>query len=269
MIVFPASKINIGLRVRYKRPDGFHELESLMVPVPFLDILEIIPASYGKDHFIQTGIALEGNSSANLVVKAVELFRTHYPIPALRIHLHKVIPAGAGLGGGSSDAAATLNLLNTISETGLGIPELEKLATQLGSDCAFFIRSIPAMATGKGEILEPFAFPLHGMCLVLVIPPVHSNTALAYRGIRPGEPEEPLKSLLNQPPDQWKDRVINDFEPILFGQYPLLAQIKDTLYRKGALYAAMSGSGSTLFGIFRSEIPAFHFPGCRVLRFRL
>lgn len=263
MLSYPPAKINLGLHIRHKRQDGFHEIESLMLPVPFTDILEIVPNSGEPDVFIQTGIPLEGNPDENLVIKALTLFRMTFPVPALKIHLHKIIPAGAGLGGGSSDAASVLKALNSLTRAGLSVPELEQMAAQMGSDCAFFIRAVPAFATGRGEILNPFPSPLNGMTLLLVVPPVHSNTARAYQGIRPSLLEENLKDILSLGPDHWKEKLNNDFEPSVFQQYPILRQIKDELYRKGARYAAMSGSGSALFGIFDTPATSVHFPGCR------
>jgi len=254
MIVYPAAKINIGLHIARKRPDGYHDIKTLMVPVPAVDILEIIPSDCNRDMFCQTGITLPGNPDQNLVLKAVRAIRRLCPIPFVSIHLHKLIPPGAGLGGGSSDAAATLNILNMLFELRIPVEERLGIAAGIGSDCPFFMESLPAIATGRGEILEKFTIDLTGYYLVLVIPAVHVSTAEAYQGVQILPSHQSLKTLLATGPETWKDTIVNDFEISIFAKYPLLRQIKEMLYARGAVYASMSGSGSALYGLFQEDI---------------
>jgi 4-diphosphocytidyl-2-C-methyl-D-erythritol kinase len=249
MVTFPNAKINLGLYVTERRPDGFHNLETLFYPVRLTDALEILPS--GEFSFHSSGIGMDGEIENNLVVKAYRLLKKEFQLPAVKIYLHKVIPTGAGLGGGSSDAAFTLKMINTIFNTGLSQLQLENYAGMLGADCPFFIRNIPSLATGKGDQLTPLEVDLSPYHLVIVKPPVSVNTALAYQGIVPKNPETPLDNIINKPIESWQNSLFNDFETNVFKQFPQIGAIKQTLYDLGANYASMSGSGSAVFALFR------------------
>ncbi|MCK6616726.1 MAG: 4-(cytidine 5'-diphospho)-2-C-methyl-D-erythritol kinase [Cyclobacteriaceae bacterium] len=252
MIVFPPCKINLGLHIISKRPDGYHEIETCFYPIPLTDVLEIIPSK--EFSFSQTGVKLEGRPTDNLVVQAYQLLSKDYVIPPASIHLHKLIPAGAGLGGGSSDAAHTLNLLNEIFELGISGATLQHYAIRLGSDCSYFLNTGPMLGKGKGEMLSPVILDLKGYTLILVKPPVHISTADAYRGVTPKQPAESLKVVLESGIEQWKNRLVNDFEFSVFARHPEIRQIEEVLYAHGAVYASMSGSGSSVYGIFKQPI---------------
>lgn len=260
MVIFPKAKINLGLRITGKRPDGFHDIETIFYPVCFCDALELVvnAEDQEKDHITVTGIDIESDPANNLVIKAVRRLRESYQLPSLKIHLHKVIPAGAGLGGGSSDAAATLKVMNRIFELALTPQELKTTALTLGSDCPFFIDCQPAFATGRGENLKPVDAVLEGLHVVLTNPGIHVATKEAYMNCVPSSPEVSLPELIQYPVSEWKDRIINDFEKTIFAKYPQIGIIKRVLYNHGALFSSMSGSGSTVFGIFneKPEIPA-------------
>jgi 4-diphosphocytidyl-2-C-methyl-D-erythritol kinase len=249
MVTFPNAKINLGLHVAERRTDGYHNLETLFYPVRLTDALEILPS--GEFSFNSSGIGLDGDIENNLVVKAYRLLKKDFQLPAVKIFLHKVIPTGAGLGGGSSDAAFTLIMTNSIFNLGLSQHQLENYAGILGADCPFFIGNIPSLASGKGDQLMPLKIDLSLFHLVIVKPPVSVNTALAYQGITPKYPEYPLYNIINQAVESWRNSLYNDFENIVFKQFPQIAAIKDTLYDLGAQYASMSGSGSAVFGLFR------------------
>jgi len=259
MIVFPNCKINLGLHIVRKRADGFHDLETIFYPVRFNDILELIPDREtigGPVFYSQTGIQIMGEPADNLCVKAYQLLKIDFPLlPPVKMHLHKVIPTGAGLGGGSADAAFTLQLLNDYFKLGLSTDQLLHYALTLGSDCPFFILNKPAYATGRGEILEPVTVDLTGHTLVIVNPGIHVPTAKAFSGVRPTEPEKTLKAIITQPISRWADELVNDFEKSIFYEYPEIAAIKEELYRAGASYASMSGSGSTVYGLFPDGKP--------------
>ena len=256
MICFPNIKINLGLHVINRRADGFHNIESVFFPVNCCDMLEVIEessSSNGDIVFTSTGLVVDGDAENNLIVRAYKLLHASYNLPAVRVHLHKLIPMGAGLGGGSSDAAWMIRLLNQKFEIGLSIEQMEEHAAKLGSDCAFFIRNEPAYLFGKGHELEPYQIDLKGYYIVLLYAGVHSNTALAYSNVSPrGElsSKDSLKSLLNLPVAEWKDHIVNDFEKGVFGKFPELSNLKQHLYQSGAVYASMSGSGSALFGLY-------------------
>lgn len=258
MLAFPNAKINIGLNVTRKRSDGFHDILSCFYPVPWCDALEIIEGSEFK--FIPSGNEIPGNAEDNICVKAYELLREEYQLPPVHIHLHKVIPTGAGLGGGSSDGAFTLKLLNDKFELGLSQTQLESFAKKLGSDCPFFISNTPVIASGTGTDFEPIELPLSGFHLVLVNPGIHISTKEAYSKVTYSTPPTGLKSILSGKVSTWKDVLINDFERALFPDYPEISQLKEKLYQMGALYASMTGSGSTVFGIFDGE-QEDKFPG--------
>ncbi|MCF8234210.1 MAG: 4-(cytidine 5'-diphospho)-2-C-methyl-D-erythritol kinase [Bacteroidales bacterium] len=253
MIVFPNSKINIGLHILRKRTDGFHEIESLFYPVSLKDALEIIPAKDGSFDFRASGLPIPGNPSENICVKAYELVRAKYGIPPVKMHLHKAVPMQAGLGGGSADGAFSLKLLDTLFELKLGNAKLKELALQLGSDCPFFIENRPAIAGGRGELLKTLDFDLSGYHLVLIKPDLNISTAEAYAMARPDHNRPSLEKLVKTPVASWKDHVQNDFEKSLFSKYPELAHIKKKLYANGAIYASMSGSGSTVYGLFEEQ----------------
>jgi 4-diphosphocytidyl-2-C-methyl-D-erythritol kinase len=257
MICFPNIKINLGLRVINRRTDGFHTIESVFYPVSFCDMLEMVVDKEvlpGTVHFESTGLTIAGNADDNLICKAYQLLHSKYNLPGIHIHLHKQIPMGAGLGGGSSDAAYMIKLLNTKFELGLTIPAMEEYAAQLGSDCAFFIENKPAYLLGKGPELEPYSIDLGGYHIVLIDAQVHSSTALAYQNVRRRETvEQSLRDLLQQPIESWKQTIENDFEVSVFGEYPQLKTVKEQLYSSGAFYASMSGSGAVMYGLFKQK----------------
>lgn len=256
-------KINIGLDILRRRADGYHDLESVMLPVRELfDTLEVESMASPGVEFTSSGLVIDCPPEKNLVVRACRLMQERYGVEGLRVHLEKRVPFGAGLGGGSSDATMALRAVNECYHLGLGPEELEQIASELGSDTPFFVRNIPQFCSGRGEQMTPIDLPLAGKWLLLVKPEVAISTREAYAGVKPHLPATPLKELLALPIEQWQGRVKNDFEASLFGSYPLLAQIKGELLAMGALYAAMSGSGSTLFGIFEQR-PSWegHFEG--------
>lgn len=252
MVAFPPCKINIGLYVINKRDDGYHNLVSCFYPVPWTDVLEVIPSE--KLSFSCSGSIIPGNENDNLCLKAYALLRKEFDLPAVKIHLHKIIPTGAGLGGGSSDAAYTLRMLNTIFKLNLSSEKLSYYASILGSDCSFFIYDKPRLATSRGEILSDMSLSLSGHHLIIVKPEVHVSTAEAYGGVTPQPANINLEEFLqNQSIRKWKGVVKNDFEDSVFKNHPVINDIKNRLYEKGALYASMSGSGSAVFGIFESN----------------
>lgn len=261
MILFPHCKINLGLHITARRSDGYHEIETLFYPVPGLcDAVEILPGSAGGDiDFSSTGLPIDCPAEKNLCVKAAKLLQKSLPecfteAGGVRIHLHKQIPFGAGLGGGSADATAVLAGLNETLSLGLSTRELASYAAQLGSDTVFFLYNTPMLGTGRGERLTPFpTVDLKGLWLLLVKPDAGVSTAEAYSLITPRSPAVPLGDILSLPVEEWPGKLINDFEEPLFGKLPVLGEIKAELYRRGAVYAALSGSGSTLFGLFREK----------------
>ena len=296
MISFPNAKINIGLNVVAKRSDGYHDIETVFYPVLLQDALEIKlmrpldPALLRKrieagllvqpdDAFIPyrilpkkedipccsleiTGNEFSCSAADNLVVKAYLMLQQDFDLPSIDIKLHKHIPSGAGLGGGSSDCAFMILLLNRRFNLRMRESMMERYAARLGSDCAFFITNTPSIATGRGEILNPVSLSLKGYTVLLVKPDVSVSTAEAYASLTPKRPDIPLEEAIKRPITEWKDCVFNDFETTVFAKYPLLADIKRKLYSMGAVYAAMSGSGSTVYGLFREPIdnPADLFP---------
>lgn len=246
MIVFPNAKVNLGLQILRKRADGFHEISSLFYPIPLCDVLEFVPSS--KDSFESSGILIPG--TGNLVMDALDLVRKKHDIPPIGVHLHKHIPIGAGLGGGSADAAFMINALCDEFEVRLSLEEKEEIAAELGSDCAFFIRNQPAMASGRGEVLEPFHLDLSGKYMVVHYPGIHISTARAYAGITPRDNRTPIDEILSQPISNWSGLLTNDFQAGICQSYPEVAQAISVLENAGARYAAMTGSGSAVFGIF-------------------
>ena len=264
MVVFPNCKINLGLHVTKKREDGYHEIASIFYPIAWHDALEIIPTKKESSNiqFTTTGLTIPGNLNANLCVKAYELLKKDFPqIPSIKMHLHKAIPMGAGLGGGSSDAAAVLQLMNKYFQLNITNQQLQKYALMLGSDCPFFLLNKPALAIGRGEILQPIKLSLQQYQFVLLFPSIHISTAWAFQQITPTMPEVNLLDIVEQDISKWKNTLVNDFEIPVFKQHPDLALLKNQLYANGALYAAMSGSGSTLFGIFeKGQVANVEFP---------
>jgi 4-diphosphocytidyl-2-C-methyl-D-erythritol kinase len=249
MVGFPHAKINLGLYLTAKRSDGYHELVSCFYPVAWEEALEIIPSS--SFSFSSSGLDIPGDAASNLVVKAYELMQKKYQVPPSSIHLHKAIPMGAGLGGGSADAAEALIVLNQLYGLSLSKKELLELSAQLGSDCSFFIYNTPCIATSRGEKLAPIELSLKGFKLLLVHPSIHISTQQAYAGVSPKPITIDLKEVLKGLPSSWKEKLYNQFEEHLFVQFPEVAQIKEKLYASGAEYASMSGSGSAVFGIFK------------------
>ena len=252
MITFPNIKINLGLSITEKRPDGYHNLETVFYPVALEDALEIRtnPEAQQKFTLHQHGMEIAGNPENNLVVKAYLLLDKEFHLPPVEIHLYKHIPSGAGLGGGSSDAAFMLKLLNEHYNLQLSDKQLEDYAATLGADCAFFIKNTPTYAEGIGNIFSPIELSLKGYRIMIVKPDVFVSTREAFANIRPHRPEYPVREVIRRPVAEWKDTLINDFEESVFPQYPVIGEIKEELYHQGAIYASMSGSGSSVFGLF-------------------
>jgi 4-diphosphocytidyl-2-C-methyl-D-erythritol kinase len=248
MILYPPAKINLGLHILAKRLDGYHEIETIMATIPFCDILEITVAD--QDEFIHTGIQVPSDGQPNLCQRAVTLIRQQKEFPNVRIHLRKQIPVGAGLGGGSADASYTLLGLNALFNLGYSEAELENFAAQLGSDCPFFIKGGLQLAKGRGELLQPLTSLGREVQLVLCNPQIHVSTAQAYAGVKPTDQRASLKTIFES-----KDigGLENDFEPSIFESFPKIAQLKASLSAAGAFYAAMSGSGSSVFGLFEKD----------------
>ncbi|MCW3070395.1 MAG: 4-diphosphocytidyl-2-C-methyl-D-erythritol kinase [Bacteroidetes bacterium] len=257
MITFPNAKINIGLNIIEKRDDGFHNIQSVMYPVGLSDALEVIEntdAGAERIIFSSSGIEIPGEATDNLCYYAYHLVAADYPLPNVKVHLHKHIPIGAGLGGGSSDAAFFIRLLNDKFELGISWGEMHHYARQLGSDCSFFVSNKPAFAEGRGDQYESMNISLEGYYVVLVYPAIHINTAKAYSGVKPKAPVRSLEDdIQNLPIEQWREFIHNDFEDSIFPLFPEIKAIKEKLYAEGAVYAAMSGSGSTLYGIFKNK----------------
>ena len=253
MVSFPPCKINLGLNVINKRPDGYHEIATCFYPVPWNDILEIVSA---KDFtFSASGDPIPGAAADNLCVRAYELLKRDFQISPVSMHLMKVIPTSAGLGGGSSDGAFVLRLLNELFNLALTTERLEKYASQLGSDCAFFIQARPAIGTGRGEILAAANVSLKDKFAVIIKPEVNISTAEAYSEIVPHAPAYDVRSVVeNHPLNEWRKMLKNDFESSIFRRFPVIEAIHTKLYAFGAQYASMSGSGSAVYGLFDSEV---------------
>jgi len=249
MIVFPNAKINIGLNVVSKRSDGYHNLETIFFPVKISDALEM--ADSDTISLTTSGIQIDGLPDNNLILKAYHLLKADFSLPPLQFHLHKNIPFGAGLGGGSADAAFTLKMLNDYFSIGLTSSQLETYAAKIGADCPFFIQNKPVFATGIGNEFQNINVDLLGYEIVILKPEVSVSTVEAYRNVVPTTPQFSLKELVKKPVDGWKDFIFNDFEKSVFPFYPQIAELKQLLYDFGAVYASMSGSGSAVFGIFR------------------
>jgi len=264
MLTFPTAKLNLGLYVTERRPDGFHTLESVFLPLPWADVLEILPAPGGQATGITlTGRPIPGDPATNLCIRACELIQADFPhLPPVQIHLHKLVPIGAGLGGGSSDAAFALKATNDLFGLSLSVEALENYARRLGSDCAFFIRNKPVLAVERGDVFEEIDLNVAGTGCVVVYPNLHISTAEAYARIVPQQPAHALRQALAQPMESWRDTVRNDFETALTPAYPLLANIKQQLYAAGAAYASLSGSGSAVYGLWPAgaETPPLEWP---------
>lgn len=267
MVVFPNAKINLGLDIISKRPDGYHNLETLFYPVGLSDILEVVPASSGADDELTlSGLPVDGDPARNLVMKALEVMRKHAPVPPVSVFLHKIIPSGAGLGGGSSDAAFMLLLLRDLFHLPFPDLSLEEMAASIGADCPFFIRNKPLLASGTGNIFTPCPVSLKGYELAIVKPGVSVSTAEAYSRVVPARPSALLCDRLLMPVGKWREHIKNDFEDSIFQKYAGIAAIKNELYRRGAVYASMSGSGSAVYGVFDRPINGLEavFEDCSV-----
>ena len=267
MIFFPNAKINLGLHVTEKRADGFHNIETLFYPVGLSDIIEVIPGSGNnrENNFVNTGNIIDNGASDNLCIRAWRELNKIKALPNINMHLHKVIPAGAGLGGGSSDAAFVLKALNGLFSLGLSASEMANVAASIGSDCPFFIFNRPLIARGRGDIFEPADVDLDGRHILIIHPGIMISTALAYESVNIREHKLSVKKVLENDPSTWQDNLVNDFEPRVFQAHPVIADIKKKMIASGAFYASMSGSGSAVYGLFDgdsafSEIKS-EFPG--------
>lgn len=264
MIAYPHAKINLGLNVIGKRADGYHDIESVMVPIPLHDALEVVmnpEAPQGWVSYTRSGLPVDGPLKSDLVMRAHALLSSEHRLPGLRVHLHKAIPLGAGLGGGSSNGAFALSLINQVAGLGLRRSGLTELAAVLGSDCPFFVSDGPQLARGRGEVLTPIELDLAGLWIVLVNPGVHVATSLAYAHAEMSGRELGLAQLLrHEPVERWREAAPNLMEPYVFRTWPEVAEAYARLRHAGAAHAAMSGSGSTVFGIFRSKPPMLEWP---------
>lgn len=273
MVSFPNCKINLGLNILKKRSDGYHDIETLFYPVDLKDALEIIKLEAGGQHaevtFTQSGLEIHGDVQSNLCVKAFHLLKKDFlNIPPIHIHLHKMIPMGAGLGGGSADGAFCLQQINQLCNLHLTQEILIKYALELGSDCPFFILNKPAFATSRGEYLEAIEINLSSYQMVIVNPNIHISTGLAFSETIPNIPSRSIREIIQLPIQKWNGLLVNDFEKTVFPLFPQIAEIKKELYKQGALYASLSGSGSSIFGIFeKSNQPQFSFdPSFQIFR---
>jgi 4-diphosphocytidyl-2-C-methyl-D-erythritol kinase len=257
MILFPPAKINLGLNILRKREDGYHDIDTCMVEIPFTDILEVTKAD--SFEFLQTGITISGAGGKNLCEKAYDLLKNEFDIGPVRIHLRKQIPVGAGLGGGSADATYTLLALNELFHLELSYQKLKQLASQLGSDCPFFVEGLTQIAQGRGEVLSPVELDLSNVSLVLLNPGIHVGTKEAYDGVSVSEDVIAVEEIIQKPLGQWRELLKNDFESSVFLRHPEIKTLKEALYESGAIYASMSGSGSSVFGLFTSDEAAMNF----------
>ena len=274
MIRFPNAKINLGLRVLSRRQDGYHDIETIMLPIGLYEALEVIADDTDNrpglsipglvHHFARTGVPVPCIPDDDLVIQACRLFSQHtgerkMKMPPVSIHLHKCIPPGSGLGGGSADAVFMLRILAGMAygkkaDRSRIKKKLLSLAFKLGSDCPFFLYNEPAQVLGRGEIVKPVNIPaIKQLSLVLIIPPVHVSTTAIYQHVMPHRGSMPLTDCIREQPDNWKDLIINDFEPIVFRMHPTIKKIRDSLYGEGAVFASMSGTGSAIYGLFRGQ----------------
>jgi 4-diphosphocytidyl-2-C-methyl-D-erythritol kinase len=256
MLKYPPSKINIGLYVTDRRDDGYHNIYSLFYPLKLCDILEWIPGNNYEspsDKLELTGMVIPGAPGENLLYKVCDLIRERAALPGITMHLHKKIPVGAGLGGGSSDAASLLKVLGSLSKPALKDDDINAIALKLGSDCPFFLNPVPGLAKGRGEVLSDFNPLLQAYWLSVFNPGIHISTSEAYKKVKIGQPEYPLHEVLKEKPEMWKGKVNNVFEEPVFNMFPAVKELKEELYKSGAVYASMTGSGSSVFGIFRGK----------------
>lgn len=262
MVVFPGCKINLGLNIVEKRPDGFHNIETVFCGLKWRDVLEVLPSTSPTDIEIETsGLIIDASKKEdNIIYKAYNLLAGSHKLPPIKVFLHKTIPMGAGLGGGSSDAAFFMKLMNEKFSLNISKSQLLSLARQLGSDCAFFMENTPVFATQKGDVFEPIQLNIDKYHILTVYPGINSNTTEAYEGVVPQKPKRSIKDIiLNEPIENWKNVLTNDFEKSIFKKYGEVEKLKQDLYDKGAIYASMSGSGSAVFGVFK-EKPELNFP---------
>lgn len=265
MICFPNAKINIGLLVRSRREDGYHNIETIMYPVGLSDILEVAKINTGKTIINNTGLNVRTPIKNNLVYKAYRILKEKFDLPDITMHLHKIIPFGAGLGGGSSDAAFAFKSILALFQLHLEKQEIHEMVSSIGSDCTFFLENKPSLVKGVGDIIEPIQLDLSGYKLVIIYPKIHISTPQAYAGIEVFSSSHALDDLIKLPIKEWKDNIFNDFEHSVFRKYTELEDIKNLLYEKGAAYASMSGSGSAIYGLFNqdnidfSELPSSYF----------
>ena len=251
MIVFPSAKINIGINITGRRPDGYHNIETIFYPLPIYDALEALPGDELTFH--SSGLEIPGRVEDNLCIKGYHLMRKDYDLPPVNIHLLKHIPIGAGLGGGSDNAAFFIKLINDLFGLKLTTEQMLDYARQLGADCAFFIENKPVFAFEKGDRFEDIQLDLSGYHIALIMPPAHVSTAEAYRGVKPAPVNQSLKELIKLPVAEWKHHIKNDFEDSVFKNHPVIRGVKAALYEAGAIYASMSGSGASVFGIFNKK----------------
>ncbi|NLO69900.1 MAG: 4-(cytidine 5'-diphospho)-2-C-methyl-D-erythritol kinase [Porphyromonadaceae bacterium] len=255
MVLYPNAKINIGLNVVEKRSDGYHNIETVFYPIDLLDELKVeLSTSDVVYRLFSKGIKIGGNTDNNLVIKALQLIKTKHEIPPLAIFLKKNIPFGAGLGGGSADAAFMLKLLNNMFNLKISTEQLEVMAAKIGADCPVFIQNKPVFATGIGNEFTPLEFSLKGYWLLLIKPDIYVSTPLAYAGVTPSKPKSSLIDLVKEPISEWRNLIFNDFEKSVFLKHPEIEHIKENLYKSGAKYASMSGSGSSVYGIFEKPL---------------
>lgn len=262
MVLFPNCKINLGLNIISKRSDGFHDLETVFYPVAIKDVLEIVQQQHETTdvEFTSSGLAIEGDVSNNLCIKAYHLLKKDFPdLPSIKMHLHKVIPMGAGLGGGSADGAFTFKLLKQKFQLNLSTEQLINYSLQLGSDCPFFTLNQPCFAEGRGEKLQLVDLDLSSYQFIIINPGIHVNTGWAFSEIQPKAPAKSVKQIITQPIETWKNELVNDFEEAVSKIHPEIAAIKEKLYTQGAVYSSMTGSGSTVFGIFEKTKDASAF----------
>lgn len=250
MIIFPNAKINIGLNIVNRRPDGYHNLETVFYPVKISDALEVVESD--QLSFESSGLGIPGSVEDNLCIKGYHLLKKEFDLPPVKIHLHKHIPIGAGLGGGSADAAFFIRLLNQKFELNMSDDRMIDYAKKLGADCAFFIQNKPVFAFERGDEFEPIRLDLSDYKIVVVMPPVQISTAEAFGGIKPEIPKHSLMELINLPVAEWRKFIKNDFEATIFKNHPVIRGVKASLYEAGAIYASMSGSGAAVFGIFEN-----------------
>jgi 4-diphosphocytidyl-2-C-methyl-D-erythritol kinase len=255
MISFPKAKINIGLRVTEKRPDGFHNIETIFYPIALSDALEFVVSQGNRkeDELVITGINIRTKPEKNLVLRAVKRLRLDYPVPPLTIHLHKVIPAGAGLGGGSSDAACMIRSINKCFRFDISDDDLKGIGMEIGSDCPFFLNPVPSVGTGRGEVLKPIDPFLEGYHIILLNPGFLISTREAYYNCFPSRRDINLEDLIKRPVSEWKKSIVNDFEDFVFKVYPMVSELKEAIYKAGAVYSSMTGSGSTVFGLYKEK----------------